>query len=168
MKHIPVCAFLLVIVLLMACHSSSGNLRQHGKDTAVVDLNQPHLPAFKHNPEFRHQVKREPVAEYHEKTGNIAGDFTVRLYQTPKTMYFRLDIEWEGLPGSDTVKVPDIGTPPRPVLQKGSEKTSCIVGFLDNDNRFREQKLIHTKGNQLKITMLRHWIVTDSYRLVAE
>lgn len=168
MKHVLICPLLSLAVLLPACHSPSGNLRQPGKDTTVVDLHQPHLPAFQHNPEFRDQIKKTPVAEYHEKTGNIAGDFSVRLYQTSKTMYFRVDIEWEGLPGSDTVKLPDIGKPPRPVLQKGSEKSSCIVGFLDNDNRFREQKLIHTKGDQLKITTLRHWMVTDSYRLVAE
>lgn len=113
-------------------------------------------------------MSEDPVAEYREKTGHPAGDFTVRLYQTSKTMYYRVDVEWEGLPGSDTVRLPDLGTEPHPVLQHGQDKYSCIIGFLDNDKRFRELKLVHAKGPQLKISTLRHWVVADHYRLVSQ
>ncbi len=120
-------------------------------------------------PEFRTQVKKEPVAEYREKTGRqVEGDFDVKLYQTSKTMAFRVDIEYEGMPGSDTIKLPDLGTEPQPVLQKGADKHSCVIGFLDNDRNFREFKLVHAKGDELKITTLRHWVVTDHFRLVSQ
>jgi hypothetical protein len=159
---------LFTALFISACHSSSSDQPAPGKDTALVDLSHPALPQPKHNPEFRAQVKKEPVAEYQEQTGRIEGDFAVKLYQTSKTMAFRADIEYEGLPGSDTIRLPDLGTEPHPVLQKGDDKYSCVIGFLDNDKRFRELKLVHAKGDQLKITTLKHWIVADHYRLVSQ
>jgi hypothetical protein len=165
----PLTPFALFSLLLFsACHSSNGDQRPAGKDTLLVDAANPQLSSPRHNPEFRAQVQKDPAAEYNEKTGNIAGDFAVRLYQTSKTMYYRVDVEYEGLPGSDTVKLPDLGNEPHPVLQKGSDKFSCIIGFLDNDKQFRELKLVHAKGDQLKISTLRHWVVTDHYRLVSQ
>ena len=114
------------------------------------------------------RVKKEAIAEYQEKTGHLESEFAVKLYQTSKTMAFRVDIEYEGLPGTDTIKFPDLGTEPHPVLQKGEDKYSCVIGFLDNDSKFRELKLVHAKGAELKITTLRHWVVSDHYRLVSQ
>jgi len=164
-------AILLVlsgILFISACHSSAVDQEPPGKDTILVDPSNPRLPPPKHNPEFRVQVKKDPIAEYHEKTGHILGDFAVRLYQTSKTMYYRADVEWEGLPGSDTVRLPDLGTDPYPVLKRGGEKYSCIIGFLDNDKQFRELKLVDAKGDHLKITTLKHWVVTNHFRLVSQ
>lgn len=167
--RIPIIPFVpFVIVSFSACHTSTGDQRTPGKDTILVDVSHPKLPPHKHNPELRTRVNKEPVAEYREKTGRLEGDFVVQLFQTSKTMAFRVDVEYEGLPGSDTVKLPDLGAEPHPVLQKGGEPYSCIIGFLDNDKQFRELKLVRAKGNQLKITTLRHWIVTDHYRLVSQ
>jgi hypothetical protein len=162
-------AFVLIaIVFVSACHSSSADQRVPGKDTLLVDVSHPDLPPPKHNPEFRTHVKKEAVAEFEEKTRRLEGDFVVKLYQTTKTMAFRTDFEYEGLQGSDTIKLPDLGTEPHPVLQKGEDKYSCVIGFLDGDKKFHELKLVHAKGAELKITTLRHWIVTDHYRLVSQ
>jgi hypothetical protein len=153
-------AFVLIaVVFVSACHSSSADQRVPGKDTLLVDVSHPDLPPPKHNPEFRTHVKKEAVAEFEEKTGRLEGDFVVKLYQTPKTMAFRTDFEYEGLQGSDTIKLPDLGTEPHPVLQKGEDKYSCVIGFLDGDKKFRELKLVHAKGAELK---------TDHYRLVSQ
>ena len=168
MKNPPIYPLLVAAIFHFACHSAPGDQRQPRKDTAVVDADHPQLSAFHRNPEFRDRVKKEPVAVYHEKTGYISGDFDVKLYQTNKTLYFRVDVNWEGLPATDTVKLPDIGTAPQPVRQKGTEKMSCVIGFLDNDKQFREQKLVAAKGDQLKFTTLRHWSVADHYRLVSQ
>ena len=129
MKTVLLHPVLAAAFYLSACHSSSGDLRQPGKDT---------------------------------------GDFSVRLYETAKTMSYRVAVEWEGLPASDTIKLPDIGSEPHPVLQKGADKSSCVIGFLDNDKVFREIKLVNAKGDQLKISTLKHWVVTDHYRLVSQ
>jgi hypothetical protein len=159
---------LLAAVCLYACHSSTADQLSPGKDSIVVDASHPKLPPPKHNPEFRVQVNKEPVAEYREKTGHPEGDFVVRLYQTPKTMAFRVAMEYEGLPGDDTVKIPDLGSEPKPLLRQGGEKYSCIIGFQDNDRKFRELKLVHAQGDQLKIIPLKHWVVTDRFRLVSQ
>jgi hypothetical protein len=165
----PAIPFVLVIIVsFSACHSSTGDRRTPGKDTILVDASHPKLPPPKRNPEFRTRVNKEPVAEYREKTGRLEGDFVVQLFQTSRTMAYRVDMEYEGLPGSDTVKLPDLGTEPHPILQKGGEPYSCIIGFLDKDKQFRELKLVRANGDQLKITTLRHWIVTDHYRLVSQ
>ncbi|GGA84725.1 hypothetical protein [Puia dinghuensis] len=167
----PIFLFVLSPVLFFAsCHSSAGDQRTPGNDTFLVDPSNPKLPPPKSNPEFRAQVKKDPVGEYREKTGHILGDFVVRLYQTSKTMYYRADVEYEGLPGTDTIKLPDLGTEPQPVLQKGETKYSCVIGFMDNDKKFRELKLVHVtpKGDQFKITTLKHWVVMDHYRLVSQ
>jgi hypothetical protein len=159
---------LITILFISACHSSSTDQRIPGKDTLLVDVSHPDLPPSKHNSEFRMRVKKEAIAEYQEKTGHLESEFAVKLYQTSKTMAFRVDIEYEGLPGTDTIKFPDLGTEPHPVLQKGEDKYSCVIGFLDNDSKFRELKLVHAKGAELKITTLRHWVVSDHYRLVSQ
>jgi hypothetical protein len=159
---------LCAALFISACHSSAGYERTPGKDTILVDVSHPRLPPPKHNPEVRSRVNKDPVAEYREKTGRPEGDFIVQLYQTSKTIAFRVDVEYEGLPGSDTIKLPDLGTEPHPVLQKGGEPLSCIIGFLDNDRQFRELKLVHAQGDQLKITTLRHWVVMNHFRLVSE
>lgn len=151
-----------------ACHSG-------GTKDAVADstaTSKPALPTFTRNPEFRDHVKKEPVAEYKVRTENKLNElyFSVRLYETNATMKYRVAMDFEGLTGEDTVKLPDMGTPPHPELQKGPEKYSCIIGLLDNDKKFRELKKVYVteKGQQLKITTLRHYVVTDDYRLVGK
>lgn len=158
---------LLVILAISACHSSSSG----GADAAVdsPSVKGPALPMFKRNPASREHVKKEPVAEYRIKTDNSLNDmyFSVRLYETSMTMKYLAKVEFEGITGEDTIKLPDIGTPPHPVLQKGPEKYSCIIGLQDNDKNFRELKKVFVtdKGRQLKITTLKHYMVTENYRL---
>jgi hypothetical protein len=156
-----------IVLAFSACHSPSGD------SSAVTDspaAKGPALPMFKRNPEFRAHVKKEPVAEYKVKTDDRLNDmyFSVRLYETPLTMKYLARVEFEGITGEDTIRLPDIGTPPHPVLQKGPEKYSCIVGLQDNNKEFRELKKVYVtdKGQELKITTLKHYVVTENYRLV--
>lgn len=125
---------------------------------------------FKRNPEHRDHVKKDPVAEYRVRTDDPLNEmyFTVRLYETPVTMKYQAKVEFEGITGDDTIKLPDMGIPPHPVLQKGPGKYSCIIGLIDNKKAFRELKKVYVteKGRELKITTLKHYIVTEDYRLV--
>jgi len=158
---------LLAVFALSACHSPTP---EPAAPTDSAATKRPVLSTFKRNPEFRAHVKKEPVAEYQVRTDNPLNEmyFTVRLYETPVTMKYLAKVEFEGLTGEDTIKLPDMGTPPHPVLQKGQEKFSCIVGLLDNKKEFRELKKVYVtdKGQALKITTLKHYMVTEDYRLV--
>jgi hypothetical protein len=42
--------------------------------------------------------------------------------------------------------------------------------LLDNDHRFRELKKVYVadKGQELKITTLKHYMVTEDYRLMGQ
>ncbi len=127
---------------------------------------------FKRNPELRTQVKTEPIAEYKIRTDDKLNEqyFSVKLYETTETMKYLAKIDYEGLPAEDTITLPDIGIIPQPVLQKGPEKYSCIVGLLDNNKAFRELKKIYVtdRGKELKITTLKHYRVTEAYHLESE
>lgn len=155
---------------LSACHSSAAGPASSGTDSGAGKL--PPLPLFKRNPEDRIHVKKEPVAEYRVRTDDKLNEswFSVRMYETSKTMRYRVALEFEGLTGEDTLKLPDLGTVPQPAIEKGKDKYSCILGLLDNDHKFREMKMVYVtpKGQNLKITTLKHYVVTENYRLVGE
>lgn len=114
-------------------------------------------------PEFRETVKKEPVAQHREKVDNPLNDwyFSVSLYETPKTFQYLIKLGFEEIQGEDTLKLPNFGTIPKPVIQPGKEKYSCIIGFLDKEDKFREYKKVYVKGNQLKITALKHYAVAS-------
>ena len=169
-KNVPIKAFFVVsVVFFSSCHSPAPSPETAADSPAG---RRPVLPMFKRNPEFREHVSKDPVAEYKVKTDSKLNDmyFTVQLYETKQTMKYLAKVDFEGMGGDDTVKLPDMGTVPKPVLQKGPEEYSCIIGLLDNNKRFRELKKVYVtdKGKQLKITTLKHYIVTEDYRLVGE
>lgn len=161
---------LLSGLILSGCHSST-RAPGAGVDSAAPKRTTA-LPTFERNPQFREHVSSEPVAEYKVKTDSKLNDeyFMVQLYETKETMKYRMKVDFEGLGGDDTVKLPDMGIPPKPVLEKGPEEFSCIVGLMDNHQKFREMKKVYVtdKGRQLKITTLKHYVVTEGYRLVEE
>jgi hypothetical protein len=112
-------------------------------------------------PMYRTTVNAEPVAEYKEKTDNPLNDwyFSVKLYETPKTFQYVMRLKYEEMEGDDTLYLPNVGTVPKPVIQKGDDKYSCIVGFIDNHDQFREYKKVYVKNDQLKVTSLKHYSV---------
>jgi hypothetical protein len=112
-------------------------------------------------PEYRDSVRKQPVAQYQEKVDNPLNDwyFSVKLFETPKTFHYLVKLNYEEIVGEDTLKLPNFGTLPKPVIQKGPEKYSCIIGFMDKENKFREYKKVYVKGNHLKITALKHYAV---------
>jgi hypothetical protein len=112
-------------------------------------------------PEFRNTVSKEPVAQHVEKVDNPLNDwyFSVKLYETPKTFQYLIRLRYEEIQGEDTLKLPNFGTLPKPVIQKGNEKYSCIIGFMDKQNKFREYKKVYVQGSRLKITALKHYAV---------
>jgi DNA polymerase-3 subunit epsilon len=158
---------LALSLFFISCHSPSADQAATGADSATA---KPPVNAI-HNPEFRQQVKKEAVAEYTAKMHDPLNPnwfFSVRLYETSKTLAYRVNMRYEELEADDTLKLPDLGTPPKPVIQKGKDSNSCMIGFMDSDNQFREYKLVSVKGDQLAIKAVKHYAVTQGYRLVDE
>jgi hypothetical protein len=155
----PMCLFLYML-LLAAC-GQPADKPATGSDPANAQKDSVTNPANK-IPSERDSVRPEPIAEYKEKTENPINDwyFSVRLYETPKTFYYLIKLQYEEIRGEDTLKLPNFGITPNPVIQKGPDKYSCIIGFTDKENNFREYKKVFVKDNVVKITALKHYAVS--------
>ena len=141
-----------MLVYSLNCQSPSPGGAGKGENSAGISPN-------------RKLVRKGPVASYREKTDNPLNDwyFSVGLYETPLTFQYLLKMQFEELKGEDTLLLPDLGSPPQPVIQKGKDKYSCVVGFLDKDNRFREYKLVYVKeGRELKLVTLHHYAMVPT------
>jgi len=147
--------FFLVAALFTGCEQSAK------RDEANQGAESNKKPLSILIPEYRDTVRKDAVAEHQEKTDNPLNNwfFSVKLYETPKTFHYLIKLKFEEIQGEDTLKLPNFGTLPKPVIQKGKEKYSCIIGFMDKENQFREYKKVYVKGNHLKITALKHYAV---------
>lgn len=158
----------IIVLAATACHSSTSG-KQVDTDSPAAGTKAATLPMFKHNPEDRTTVRKEPVAEYKVRTDDKLNEqyFTVKLYETDKTMRYLVKMDFEGLGGEDTIKLPDLGTPPQPVIEKSTEKYGCIIGLLDNDHKFRALKKVYVteQGRELKVKTLKHYAVNENYEL---
>ncbi|THU39449.1 hypothetical protein FAM09_13165 [Niastella caeni] len=156
---------LLCCLLAAGCRETTSNQGAIKDPVAKADATEKTTPAIKAEPpaakvpEYRESVNPEPVAEYKERTDNPLNDwyFSIKLYETPKTFQYVMKLKYEEMEGDDTLNLPNVGTPPQPVIQKGEDKYSCIVGFMDNHNQFREYKKVYVKNDQLKVTSLKHY-----------
>ena len=147
--------FFLAIVSIFGCKQTG----KHDVNDQGTESNQ--KPLTISIPEYRDSVSKKPVAQHVEKVDNPLNNwyFSVKLYETPKTFHYLIKLGYEEIVGEDTLKLPNFGTFPKPVIQKGNEKYSCIIGFLDKENKFREYKKVYVKANRLKITALKHYAV---------
>jgi hypothetical protein len=151
-------ALLWFSIYFFSCHSNNPGAPQQNDSVSRPVIINPTTNV----PEFRKEIKKEPVAEFSEKTDNPLNDwyFSVKLYETNKTLYYLMKLQFEEITGEDTLKLPNFGYEPKPAIQKGENKYSCIIGFMDNENKFREYKLVHVEGgNHLKVTALKHYAV---------
>lgn len=160
LKTNPVKQFLFLLACFaILLHFSCSESAEKNKDDQGLETNK--KPLTISIPQFRDSVSKAPVAQHQEKVDNPLNDwyFSVKLYETPKTFHYLIKLQYEEIQGEDTLKLPNFGTFPKPVIQKGSEKYSCIIGFLDKENKFREYKKVYVKENRLKITALKHYAV---------
>ena len=157
MKHLLLPLGILVSIFsLVRCGAPS---QPNNTQTAAVPV--PKDPV----PEFRKVVSKESIAAYQEKTDNPLNNwyFSVKLYETPKTFAYLIRMQFEEVRGEDTIWFPDLGIAPRPVIKKGKDKYSCIVGFTDVQDSFREYKMVYVKdGQQLKLVTLRHYAMVNA------
>jgi len=138
-------ALMLILGTGPGCHSGTATGENVRSSSAGVQ-------------ETRKQVRTEPVASCEEKVDDPLNNWfvSVRLYETTKTFEYRMKMQFEEVKGEDTVTFPNLGFEPRPAIQKGKDPLSCIVGFMDGDNKFREYKLIYVQDRKLLKTVTLH------------
>jgi len=157
--------------LLLCCLLAAGCRETAPNETVKKETSKSAAPAAETPPAVkipmdRTTVNSEPVAEYKQKTENPLNDwyFSVKLFETSKTFQYVMKLKYEEMEGEDTLFLPNVGTLPKPVIQKGEDKYSCIVGFMDNHDEFREYKKVYVKNDELKVTSLKHYSVATYER----
>jgi hypothetical protein len=146
--------------LFPCCHQNQNDSSTSKKDSSS------HVSYPSDNiPEYRKEIRKEAIAAYKEKTDDPLNDwyFSVRLFETAKTFQYLLKMQFEEIRGEDTLTLPNFGFNPKPELRKGKDKYSCIIGFIDKENKFREYKMVYVKdGSVLKLQTLNHYsVVTE-------
>ena len=117
----------------------------------------------------RTKINTSPAASYTEKVPDELNDwkFEVSLYESPKTFQYTLRVRYKELRITDSLQVPDLGILPEVAIHKGKEPLSCIIGFLDKKDEFKEYKLVRIKNDQLKISTINHYYVGRTRKRVA-
>jgi hypothetical protein len=129
-------------------NASSGNQKDSG--TALTNDN---------IPTKRKEINSKPVASFFKSVPDSLNNwhFSVDVYETEETFRYLMKMEYMELRETDTLKIPNIGIEPKIEIRKGKDDYSCIVGFFDRDNNFKEYKLVNAKDDKLKVTILHHY-----------
>ena len=83
--------------------------------------------------------------------------FGAEVFETPETFKYFLVMYFDGTIQNDTLAFPDLGILPVVQIKPGTEMLSCIIGFLDDKNIFREYKMLSVKDNQLILKTLKRY-----------
>ncbi|NCI46335.1 hypothetical protein [Sediminibacterium soli] len=112
-------------------------------------------------PELRSTVGTKPVAAFSLPVEDELNDwkFAVYAYETKNRFRYRLNMQYKELRITDSLDIPNFGIEPRLELRKGPETYSCIIGFLDKQQTFREYKKAFVKNEQFTFTTLNHYYV---------
>ncbi len=148
--------------LLIACGCGRGKSETAGGGTDTGSGNTVLIQPAELIPALRKKTSPDPICQYREKTDNPLNDwyFSVALFETPRTFDYLLKMQFEEVTGQDTIRLPNFGFLPQPSIQKGKDKYSCIIGFMDANHQFREYKLVHVVGGrELKLTTLKRYSV---------
>lgn len=156
MRKLIFLAALVAVQWVAGCNTTDSGNDGGANDTVVVMKDGP--------PEMRETVNPEPVQQYvYKLPGNLNNhEFSVKLYETEKRFTYRADLRYEEVTGSDDINFPNLLQEPQPVLKKGEDDMSCIIGFIDNKGEFREYKKVSVDNGDLRIRTLRYYGVSTT------
>jgi hypothetical protein len=142
----------LLIIMLAGC-STRGRENEEGTTTE--------LSASDTISVTRDVVKKEPVAGYDIPLKDDLNNwhFTVKLFETKQRFNYLLDMQYQEVTASDTIRFPNFGHEPKPQIQKGANDNECIIGFLDKDKKFREYIKVFVDNDQLRVKQLKQYAV---------
>jgi hypothetical protein len=150
---------LSLLVLLAACNLS------HTETVTISDTVAESVERLSPEPipETRNSVKSGAVANYSEPIKDELNDwkFAVAIYETKRTFHYTIRIQAKEVRVSDSLDIPNFGIEPKIELRKGKEPLSCIIGFLDKKNEFKEYRLVSFRNDQL------HFKTLNNYRVAA-
>jgi len=138
------------MLLCIGCKPAADNAsKRNSKDTAEV-INYDTIP------DIRKSVRPNAVAAFSEPVKDPLNDwkFLVSVYETEKTFSFLVRMQYKELRASQSFTIPNFGIQPKVEIRKAKEPFSCIIGFFDKKEVFREYIKVAVKGDQLKFTKI--------------
>src|SRR5882762_1083505 len=149
--------FFFLLIAAVACNQGGTNESNSKDSTTVI--------SYDTIPEIRTTVKTTPAAEYSESIKDELNDwkFSVSLYETKRTFHYTVRIQAKEVRVSDSVNIPNFGRQPKVEVHKGKEPLTCIIGFLDMKNVFREYRKVSFKDDKLHISTINNFAV-GAYR----
>ncbi len=72
-----------------------------------------------------------------------------------------IKMHYDGMIQTDTLKVPNLYRWPVIKVHPGNQKLSCIIGFLDDKENFREYKLLSAEKNHLNLSVLKSYEIVS-------
>ncbi|MCF0058880.1 hypothetical protein [Dyadobacter sp. CY356] len=134
--------YLFFLLALLACNKKS----ESGENSTA---------ASEKISDVRKEVKPEAVSSYSEavkdKDGLNDWKFAVSLYETDQTFKYKIKVKYKELEAEDDLIVPNLGIEPKVEVKKGTGPLTCIIGFMDKENVFKEFKRVEVIGDELKI-----------------
>ncbi len=148
--------FLCLIILGISCAQNTNKTAQQNAT----------LPGNDTVPMFRKVVSKMPVATYiiPMSIKKIDRKFGVEIFETEFTFKYLLVMYYDAMIQEDTLNIPDFGAEPIVKVRAGDEKLSCIIGFMDVRNQFREYKLLSGKNDKLKLSTIKNYGISTYYK----
>src|SRR4051795_2463336 len=142
----------IIIITIISCDNNQNTLSGNKEDSGTVVTNGTISPT-------RKEINSKPVASFSKSVPNSLNNwhFSVGVYETKETFRYLMKMEYMELRETDTLKIPNIGIEPKIEIHQGKDDNSCIVGFFDRSNNFKEYKLVSAEDGKLKITVLHHY-----------
>ena len=111
----------------------------------------------------RKTVDPAPVKTYREivQSEETTDTFNVALYETKYTFKYLIKINYKGLEAADSLRIPNLGYAPAPEIKAGTVRPSCIIGFLDDKQKFMEGNEVVFEDNKLKFHTLKSYSVSE-------
>lgn len=148
--------FLAVFVVLIIFQACENEPAQNNTDV-IIDIDDDSVVDKPVVSTIRSEVSKDAVASYRVKTDDPLNDwyFKAAIFETGETFKYLMKFQFEEIRGEDTLRFPNTGVEIKPVIKKGPEKYSCIIGFLHPvDSSFKEYKKLYVKDDNLKLTTL--------------
>jgi hypothetical protein len=149
-RSLPVLAMLLMVI---ACQQNAS--QESANTTTEQSAEELSLE--------RDKVQSSAVASYEEKVDDALNDwkFSAKLFETKERFRYLLEMEYQEMSATDTIKFPNFGMEPQPKIQKGENKHECIIGFLDREGKFREYVKVFVDDDQLRLKTLKHYSIVE-------
>jgi YbbR domain-containing protein len=143
----------LSLIVFVSCNNNNNTGNTAKPDDKPVIISNDTIPII------RSDINPKPVASFSKPVQNSLNDwhFAVNVYETKETFRYLVKLEYMELRETDTLKIPNIGIWPKVEIRPGKENYSCIIGFFDQGNNFKEYKQVTAKDDKLKVTVLHHY-----------